>query len=137
MAEVRAGINTRNIAISHDGRVLAVANYLPHTLVLLDAPTLEPLEVKPVQDIWRKRDLARLARSTRRRTRQSFVVALKDLPEIWEVAYGDPPPKIFGLVHSYEQGMEEAVGTASASRCAGPRCRSRSTTSSSTRATRT
>ena len=37
IAEVRAGINTRNLAISHDGRVVAVANYLPHTLVLLDA----------------------------------------------------------------------------------------------------
>ena len=37
MAEVRAGINARNLAISGDGKVLAVANYLPHTLVLLDA----------------------------------------------------------------------------------------------------
>ena len=110
VAEVRAGINTRNIAISHDGRVLAVANYLPHTLVLLDAQTLEPLEVKPVQDIWHKKS-SRVSAVYQAPTRQSFVVALKDLPEIWEVAYSDPPPKIFGLVHSYEQGMEEAVGT--------------------------
>ena len=35
LAEVRAGLNTRNIAISRDGRHIAVANYLPHTLVML------------------------------------------------------------------------------------------------------
>jgi len=110
VAEVRAGINTRNVAISHDGRVLAAANYLPHTLVLLDAATLEPLEVKPVQDIWRKRS-SRVSAVYQAPTRQSFVVALKDLPEVWEVAYADPPPKIFGLVHSHERGMEEAVAT--------------------------
>jgi DNA-binding beta-propeller fold protein YncE len=37
VAEIRAGINTRNVAVSGDGKYLAVANYLPHTLVLLDA----------------------------------------------------------------------------------------------------
>src|SRR5690606_1999130 len=36
VAEIRAGINTRNVAVSPDGRHVAVANYLPHTLVLLD-----------------------------------------------------------------------------------------------------
>lgn len=110
VAEVRAGINTRNIAISHDGRVLAAANYLPHTLVLLDAATLEPLEVKPVEDVWHKKS-SRVSAVYQAPTRQSFVVALKDLPEVWEVAYSDPPPKIFGLVHSYERGMEEAIDT--------------------------
>jgi hypothetical protein len=35
--EIRAGINTRNLAVSHDGRFVMVANYLPHNLVLLDA----------------------------------------------------------------------------------------------------
>ena len=37
VAEVRAGINTRNLAVSSDGRYAMVANYLPHSLVLLDA----------------------------------------------------------------------------------------------------
>ena len=36
VAEVR-GINARNIALSKDGRHVAVANYLPNTLVLLSA----------------------------------------------------------------------------------------------------
>ena len=40
VAEVRAGINTRNLAVSGDGSVVAVANYLPATLVVLDAHDL-------------------------------------------------------------------------------------------------
>src|SRR5262249_58442300 len=40
LAEARAGINSRNIAISKDGRHLAVANYLPHTLVILSTDDL-------------------------------------------------------------------------------------------------
>jgi len=49
VAEVRAGINTRNVAVSGDGKVVAVANYLPHTLVLLDAD-LNLLKVHAVKD---------------------------------------------------------------------------------------
>jgi hypothetical protein len=110
VAEVRAGINARNLAISHDGKVLAVANYLPHTLVLLDAATLAPLQLIEAQDIWKKKS-SRISAVYQAPTRQSFVVALKDLPQIWEVAYSDPPPKIFGLVHNYRPGMVEAVAT--------------------------
>jgi hypothetical protein len=43
--------------------------------------------------------------------RDSFVLALKDAPEIWEVATDrDAPPVHAGFVHSHEAGMEEAVG---------------------------
>jgi len=43
VAEIRAGINARNSAVSADGRYVMVANYLPHTLVLLDAEDLKPI----------------------------------------------------------------------------------------------
>ena len=36
VAEVRAGINTRNLAVSGDGKTVLVGNYLPHSLVLLE-----------------------------------------------------------------------------------------------------
>ena len=36
----RAGLNTRNAAVSGDGKWVMVANYLPHTLVVLDAKDL-------------------------------------------------------------------------------------------------
>ncbi|HEY0823093.1 MAG TPA: cytochrome D1 domain-containing protein, partial [Ramlibacter sp.] len=37
VAEVRAGLNMRNVAVSSDGRWVMAANYLPHTVVLFDA----------------------------------------------------------------------------------------------------
>jgi len=109
VAEVRAGINARNLAISHDGRVVAVANYLPHSLVLLDATDLAPLEVIPALD-FRGKTSSRVSAVYQAAPRESFVVALKDVPELWEVSYADEPPANYsGLVHSYEKGMEEAV----------------------------
>jgi mono/diheme cytochrome c family protein len=108
-AEVRAGINTRNLAISHDGRVVAVANYLPHTLVLLDADDLTPLKVIPVRG-RRGKASSRVSAVYQAAPRNSFIAALKDLPEIWEIHYGDEaPPAFTGLVHSYETGMVEAI----------------------------
>ena len=50
VAEVRAGINARNLAVSDDGRYLMVANYLPHNLVVLDAKDLRPLKLIDVVD---------------------------------------------------------------------------------------
>ncbi len=109
VAEVRAGINTRNLAISHDGRILAVANYLPHSLVLLDAIDLRLLQAIPATDAHRKAS-SRVSAVYQAAPRESFVVALKDLPELWEISYAEnPPPSFSGLVHSYEKGMEEAI----------------------------
>lgn len=48
VAEIRAGINTRNLAVSSDGKVVMVANYLPHTLVALDSADLAPIKLIPV-----------------------------------------------------------------------------------------
>jgi mono/diheme cytochrome c family protein len=108
IAEVRAGINTRNLAISHDGQVLAVANYLPHTVVLLDAGDLAPLEVIPATDARREKT-SRVSAVYQAAPRASFVVALKDIPEMWEVFYGEDAPQVTGFTHSYEQGMVEAI----------------------------
>jgi mono/diheme cytochrome c family protein len=109
VAEIRAGLNSRNIAISDDGRFLAVGNYLPHTLVLLDAVDLTLLKVIPVRDA-RGKSSSRVSAVYQAAPRHSFIVALKDMPELWEVSYAANPPKTFGgLVHSYEKGMEEAI----------------------------
>ncbi|MGA7983051.1 MAG: cytochrome D1 domain-containing protein, partial [Chromatiaceae bacterium] len=82
VAEVRAGINTRNLAVSSDGRYAAVANYLPHTLVLLDAKDLAPIKVIPVQDD--PGHSSRVSAVYDAPPRHSFVAALKDIPELWE-----------------------------------------------------
>jgi mono/diheme cytochrome c family protein/DNA-binding beta-propeller fold protein YncE len=109
VAEIRVGINARNIAISGDGKVVAVANYLPHTLVLLDARDLSPMKVLDVKD---KRGLesSRVSAVYQAASRKSFIAALKDVPEIWEVFYDENPPKVYsGFVHNYEKGVEEGL----------------------------
>jgi mono/diheme cytochrome c family protein len=109
VAEIRAGINTRNLALSGDGEVVAVANYLPHTLVMLDAHDLSPMQVIDVVDTWGK-ESSRVSAVYQAARRQSFIAALKDVPEIWEVFYAENPPPVYsGLVHSHEKGMEEGL----------------------------
>jgi DNA-binding beta-propeller fold protein YncE len=108
LTEVRAGINARNIAISKDGKHIAVANYLPNSLVVLSS---EDLSVEKVFDVRDKKGTpSRVSAVYQAPPRNSFIAALKDVAEIWEIAT-DPnaPPVYSGLVHSHERGMVEAL----------------------------
>ncbi|UCH75688.1 MAG: c-type cytochrome [Rhodospirillales bacterium] len=108
VAEIRAGINTRNIAISGDGRTVAVANYLPHNLLLLDAGDLSPISMIPAKSL--RGTSSRVSAVYAADPRGSFIVALKDVPEMWEISWEDKPPSRFsGFAHSYEKGHEEAL----------------------------
>jgi DNA-binding beta-propeller fold protein YncE len=93
VAEVRAGINTRNAAVSSDGKFVMVANYLPHTLVVLDS------ELRLIKIISAP---SRVSAVYDAHPRNSFIAALKDVPEIWEISY-DPQaePIATGLVHDF------------------------------------
>ncbi len=105
-AEIRAGINTRNLAVSGDGRYVMVGNYLPHTLVVLDARDLKPLKLIAVED--KNGQTSRVSAVYDAAPRKSFIAALKDLKEVWEIPYGDNAEPIYeGLVHDYRYG--EAV----------------------------
>ncbi|HEX6137281.1 MAG TPA: cytochrome D1 domain-containing protein [Casimicrobiaceae bacterium] len=103
VAEVRAGINTRNLAVSSDGRYVLVGNYLPHTLVMLDARDLALLKVLPVRDANGRS--SRVSAVYDAAPRESFIVALKDIAEVWELPYGDRTGPVYeGLVHDYRLG---------------------------------
>ena len=43
--KVRAGLNGISLAVSRDGRYVAAGSYVPHTMVIMDASTLEPLHM--------------------------------------------------------------------------------------------
>lgn len=108
VAEVRAGINSRNIALSKDGKHLAVANYLPHSLVILSSDDLSVEKIFDVKD--RKGNPSRVSAVYQARPRDSFIAALKDVSEIWEIATDPAAPPVYpGLVHSHEKGMTEAL----------------------------
>ncbi|MGB5426495.1 MAG: cytochrome D1 domain-containing protein [Gammaproteobacteria bacterium] len=85
VAEVRAGINTRNVAVSGDGKTLLVGNYLPNSLVLLDAVDLGLIKIIPVIDA--AGESSRVSAVYQAEPRGSFVAALKDVPEVWEIRY--------------------------------------------------
>jgi cytochrome c553/DNA-binding beta-propeller fold protein YncE len=108
VGRVRAGLNSRNIAISRDGRHLAVANYLPRTLTILSTADLSVERVFEVAA--RDGTPSRVSAVYQAPTRDSFVLALKDAPEIWEVATSpDAEPVYEGFVHSRERGMIEGL----------------------------
>ena len=103
VAEVRAGINMRNIAVSGDGQWVMAANYLPHTVVLFDAE-LKHQRTYPAQLLDGSKS-SRASAVYDAEPRKSFVVALKDIPELWEISYDPKAPPIYdGLVHDYKMG---------------------------------
>jgi len=103
VAEVRAGINTRNLAVSGDGKYVLVGNYLPHTLVVLDALDLKLLKIIPVTDD--KGASSRVSAVYDAAPRKSFIAALKDIPEVWEIPYDPNHEPIYrGYVHDFQFG---------------------------------
>jgi len=88
VAEIRAGINTRNVAISADGKTLLAGNYLPQTLVLLQADDLSLLKVINVVDTQGVG--SRVSAVYQAAPRNSFIAALKDVPEVWEIQTDKP-----------------------------------------------
>lgn len=101
VAEVRAGINTRNAAVSGDGKWVAVANYLPHSLVILDAD-LKVAKILPVADSDGK-TTSRVSAVYDAGPRKSFVAALKDVKELWEVSYDPNAQEIpVGIIHDFK-----------------------------------
>ena len=102
VAEIRAGLNTRNAAVSGDGKWVLVGNYLPHSLVLLDARDLALVRVIPTLNSAGNK-ASRVSAVYDAAPRKSFVAALKDVPEVWEISY-DPnaEPVAEGLVHDYQ-----------------------------------
>jgi len=99
LVEVRAGINTRNAAVSSDGKYLMAANYLPHTLAVFDSE-LNLLKLIEAKDA--KGNSSRVSAVYDAAPRKSFIAALKDVPELWEISY-DPEAQAIatGLIHDF------------------------------------
>lgn len=103
VAEIRAGINTRNLAVSGNGKYVLVANYLPHTLVLLDAD-LNPLKTIEARNLKGDKT-SRVSAVYDAAPRKSFIAAMKDINELWEISYDPAAEPIYeGLVHDYKLG---------------------------------
>ena len=110
IAEIRAGINTRNIAVSSDGKWVIAGNFLPHNLVVLNAHDLTVFKIIPATD--GKGNSSRVSAVYNAPPRQSFVAALKDFKEIWEMSYDPEAKPVYnGFVHNYREGQVEGIAT--------------------------
>ncbi|MEO5363559.1 MAG: nitrite reductase [Magnetococcus sp. DMHC-8] len=109
VAEVRAGLNTRNLAVSGDGKTVMVANYLPHSLVVLDAEQLRPVQLIPVV-AEKGAESSRVSAVFSAPPRNSFIAALKDLPEVWEIPYNDQAAPVHrAAVHDFNTASGEVL----------------------------
>ncbi len=102
VAEIRAGLNTRNAAVSSDGKWVMVANYLPHSLMVLNAEDLSLYRIIPTLNAAGDKT-SRVSAVYDAAPRKSFVAALKDVPEVWELSYdANAEPVAEGLVHDFQ-----------------------------------
>lgn len=117
VAEVRAGINMRNIAVSADGNYVLAANYLPHSLVLFDATNLGLMKVIDVTG--ENGTSSRVSAVYTAPPRGSFIAALKDLPEAWEITVRQGRPEVRVMATGtylddffFDPGYQHLIGAA-------------------------
>lgn len=106
VAETRAGINSRNLAVSGDGKTLLVGNYLPHSLVLLNADDLSLIKI--IAAVGQDGKSSRVSAVYQAEPRGSFIAALKDVKEVWEIPYTVQPQKN-GWQRSYDPALAGMV----------------------------
>jgi len=90
---VKVGVNTRNIAISGDGKYVAAANQLPQGLVVLDG-RLQPLATFPLPG--QPSAVYQVPGS------QRFMVTLRDLPHLYFISYPELKLQFVELSEPFE-----------------------------------
>lgn len=108
VSEIRVGINTRNIAVSTDGKWVIAGNFLPHDIVILNAHDLSLFKIIEAKDA--NGNSSRVSGVYNAPPRISFIAAMKDLKEVWELSYDPDAAPVYGnFVHSYRENQVEAV----------------------------
>ncbi len=111
--KVRIGLDSRAIAISDDGNYLIAGNYVPATLVMLDAHTLEVLKVwnttglGPDGDVIESR-VATILDVSPELVGPYFVVGLKEAGQVWRIDWslpGFPVTAVHDVGHILHDGF--------------------------------
>jgi DNA-binding beta-propeller fold protein YncE len=95
VAKVRAGIDSRAIAISDDGKYVIVGNYIPTNMVIFDTATMQPIKVieaegKNPDGKFVKSRVAGINAASRKLGGPYFLVNLKDAGQTWCIDYSKP-----------------------------------------------
>jgi hypothetical protein len=105
---IRVGLNTRNLAMSSDGRYLIAANNQPNSLVILEAKNLQALKVISLAETLPASKIASGVFDVA--MRESFIVTIQQANnaqtnEVWEILYKDNPLPVYnGPMHDYRMG---------------------------------
>ncbi len=78
---LKAGINSRSIAVSYDDQIVAVANYLPSNIVFLNSASL-----KPVHKIELPGKAGGFYSAP---SLKGFILSFREIPELWIIRPGD------------------------------------------------
>ncbi len=89
---VRAGLNGTSLSVSSDGRYVAAGSYVPHTMVILDADTLEPVRQLELagddpDGEWVEADAGIILATP---FANVFIVALEQAGQVWIVDLDRP-----------------------------------------------
>ena len=90
--KVRAGLNGTSLAVSRDGRYVAAGSYVPHTVAILDAVTLEPLHLIELAGVDPDGKMVEADAGVVIATPYAnwFVVALEQAGQVWIVDLDRP-----------------------------------------------
>lgn len=90
--KVRAGLNGISLAVSRDGRYVAAGSYVPRTMVILDADTLEPVRLFSLEGIDPDGKMVQADAGIITATpfANIFVVALEQAGQVWIVDLEQP-----------------------------------------------
>ncbi len=92
VAETKMAYDARDIAVSGDGKYVIAGGYWPAHFVIMDAVTLNPLKVVSTRGYNTKGEFineARVAAIYTTPNESSFMVAVKELGQMWQVDYTD------------------------------------------------
>lgn len=90
--KIRAGLNGTSLAVSRDGRYLATGSYVPNTVVILDATSLEPVKLMELSGIDPDGKMVESDSGMITSTPYAdiFVIALEQAGQVWIMELNKP-----------------------------------------------
>jgi DNA-binding beta-propeller fold protein YncE/cytochrome c553 len=93
--KIRIGLDARSVAISDDGKWLIAGNYMPATLVILNAETLELVKYLPTKATDNEGEeiesrVATILDTSPDLVGPYFLVALKEAGQVWRIDWSKP-----------------------------------------------
>ncbi|MDH5767235.1 MAG: nitrite reductase, partial [Gammaproteobacteria bacterium] len=92
VAEVQVAYDARDVAVSGDGKYIIGGGYWPPHFAIVDAETMEPLKVVSSRGVNVDGDYveeSRVAAIYDTPNQSSWLVAMKELGQMWQVDYSD------------------------------------------------